>query len=54
MVHSTPMPLPLLFIQYKSLVCMMIKFRIKEEKENRGQYKTAATKRLSFFLSIKA
>ena len=54
MLHSTPTPLLLLFIQYKSLVCIMIKFRIKEEKKNGGQYNMAATKRLSFFLSIKA
>ena len=38
------------------LVCMMIKFKItkKKEEKRRGHYKTAATKRLSFFLPIKA
>ena len=57
MVHSTstPTPLLLLFIQYKSLVCIMIKFRIKEEKKTEDNITCmAATKRLSFFLSIKA
>ena len=54
-MRTTPTPLLLLFIPYKFLVCMMIKFRIRKEKERKGgHYKTAATKRLSFFFSIKA
>ena len=39
MVHSTPTPLLLLFIQYKSLVCVMIKFRIKEERKTEDNIK---------------
>ena len=51
-IRTTPTPLLLLFIPYKFLVRMMIKFRITKEKEK--EQKTAATKRLNFFLSIKA
>ena len=49
-------PFALLFIPYKFLVLVMIKFRTTKEKEKEKEedYKTAATKRLSFFLSIKA
>ena len=32
-IRTTPTPLLLLFIPYKFLVCMMIKFRITKEKE---------------------
>ena len=47
---TTLTPLLLLFIPYKFLVRMMIKFRITKEKVKEED----ATKRLSFFLSIKA
>ena len=54
-IRTTPTPLLLLFIPNKFLVCMILKFKIMEEKEKRGGHcKTAATKRSSLFVSIKA
>ena len=58
-IRTTPTPLLLLFIPYKFLVRIMMKFRITKEKKRGEHYKTAdtktaETKRLSSFLSIKA
>ena len=54
-IRTKPALMLLLFIPYKFLVRMMIKFRINERERKRGRhYKTAAIKSLSFFLSIKA
>ena len=50
-ISATTMPLLLLFIPYKFLVRMVIKFRKKKKKG--GHFYTAATKRLSCFLSMK-
>ena len=52
--RTTPAPSLSLFIPYKFLVCMMIKLRITKEKKKGEHYKTAETKGLSSFLSIKA
>ena len=55
-IRTTPTPLLLLFIPNKFLVRMMIyKVQNNETKRKSGGHdKTAATKRLSLFLSIKA
>ena len=54
-IRTTPTPLLLLFIPYKFFVRMMTRLRITKKKRKRGGlYKTDATKRLSFFLLIKA
>ena len=52
-IRTTPTPLFLLFISYKFLVCMMIKFRMTKEKEKKGgHYKTAAKKKPFKFFSF--
>ena len=53
--RTTPTPLLLLFIPYEVLDFSSHEVYNNERKRKRiGRYKKAATKRLSFFLSIKA
>ena len=54
-VRTTPMPLLLLFIPYKFFSSHDDKVQNNERKRKRGGHcKTAATKRLNLFLSVKA
>ena len=54
-IRTTPTPLLLLFIPYKFLICMMMKFRITKDKEKEEEtIKRPQQKKEKFFLSIKA